>query len=324
MAAPDIAPETRLGGARLAVALALLFGGGAIWGLAFSAAKLVTEAGAHPFGLSLLAGFFGGCILLPYCIARRRLPPLARDYLVFYIVTGLLGTALPMAVLFSAAAHVPAGVLAIITALVPLMTYVFALGLGLERYQALRALGIVLGLAAILMIVLPEAGLPHPAMAGWVLLALVVPASYSSENLFIALRRPAGSDTILLLCGMQLAGAAMLAPLVWATDGWVSLALPWGEIEWWIVALIVVNTAGYLMFIELVRIAGPVFAAQMGYLITASGVLWGIAVFAERHSAWVWAALAVMFAGLFLVNPRPNRAAPAPPVRDNLDGENEG
>lgn len=320
MAAPDTTPETRLGGARLALALALLFGGGAIWGLSFSAAKLVTEAGAHPFGLSLVNGFFGAAILLPYCIVRRRLPPLRRDYLVFYVVAGLLGTALPSAVLYSAAPHLPAGVLAIVTALVPLMTYVFALGLRLERAEALRACGIVLGLLAILMIVLPEASLPHPAMAGWVLLALVVPASYSSEGLFIALRRPAGSDAIVLLCGMQLAGAAMLAPLVWATDGWVSLALPWGEIEWWIVALVVVNTVGYLMYIELVRIAGPVFAAQTGYLVTASGVLWGIAIFAERHSAWVWVALAVMFAGLFLVNPRANHLAP---VRDNRAGDNE-
>ena len=319
MVAPDIASESRLHGARLALALALLLGGGAIWGLSFSAAKLVTEAGAHPFGLSLVAAFFGAAILLPYCIARRRLPPLRRDYLVFYVVAGLLGTALPSAVLFSAAAHLPAGVLAIVTALVPLMTYVFALGLRLERAEAQRACGIVLGLLAISMIVLPAASLPHPAMAGWVLLALVVPASYASENLFIALRRPVGSDAILLLCGMQLAGAAMLAPLVWATDGWVSLMLPWGEIEWWIATLIVVNTVGYLMFIELVRIAGPVFAAQTGYLVTASGVLWGIAIFGERHSAWVWAALAVLFAGLFLVNPRPNPRPSARPTNLNRE-----
>ena len=191
MAAPDTTPENRLHGARLALALALLFVGGAIWGLSFPAAKLVTEAGAHPFGLSLIAGFFGGVILLSYCLARRRLPPLRRDYLVFYVVAGLLGTALPTAVLYSAAPHLPAGVLAIVIVLVPLMTYVFALGLGLERAEALRALGIVLGLLAILMIVVPEASLPHPAMVGWVLLALVVPASYASENLFIALRRPA-------------------------------------------------------------------------------------------------------------------------------------
>ena len=319
MAAPDTTPENRLHGARLALPLALLFVGGAIWGLSFPAAKLVTEAGAHPFGLSLIAGFFGGVILLPYCLARRRLPPLRRDYLVFYVVAGLLGTALPTAVLYSAAPHLPAGVLAIVIVLVPLMTYVFVLGLGLERAEALRALGIVLGLLAILMIVVPEASLPHPAMVGWVLLALVVPASYASENLFIALRRPAGSDAIVLLCGMQLAGAAMLAPLVWATDGWVSLALPWGEIEWWIVVLVVVNTVGYLMYIELVRIAGPVFAAQTGYLVTASGVLWGIAILAERHSAWVWAALAVMFAGLFLVNPRPNRRPSARPTNLNRE-----
>ena len=308
---PDTPPEGPLGGTRLALALGLLFGGGAIWGLAFSAAKLVTEAGVHPFGLSLISAFFGAVVLLPYCIARRRWPPLTRDYLLFYVVAGLLGTALPSLVLFSVAAHLPVGVLAMVAALVPPITYVFALALRLERYEALRAVGILLGLAAVLIIVLPDAALPHPAMAGWVLLALIAPASYSSEGLFIALRRPAESDAFVLLCGMQFAGAAMLAPLVWATDAWVSLATPWSAIEWWIALLVVVNTSGYLMYVELVRIAGPVFAAQTGYLVTASGVAWGIAIFAEVHSLWVWTAFAVILIGLFLVNPRPNRAASA-------------
>ena len=68
--------------------------------------------------------------------------------------------------------------------------------------------------------------------------------------------------------------------------------------------LSLINITGYVMFLELIRLAGPLFAAQMGYVVTAAGVLWGIVIFNETHSAWVWAALLVLFAGVALVNPR--------------------
>ena len=144
-------------------------------------------------------------------------------------------------------------------------------------------------------------------MAGWVLLALLAPAAYSGENVYVTLRRPEHSDSFVLLCGMQFAGALMLTPVVAVTGSWVWLAPPWGAVEWWIIGLAFVNTAGYLMYLELIHVAGSVFAAQMGYTVTASGVVWGIAIFDETHSPWIWAALGVIFAGLALINPNPSR-----------------
>ena len=96
----------------------------------------------------------------------------------------------------------------------------------------------------------------------------------------------------------------MLAPMVWATGTWVDLWHPWTEIEWWTMLLIAISMAGYLMFLELIVIAGPLFAAQTGYFVTASGMLIGIIVFGEEHSAWIWIALGVIFTGVALVNPR--------------------
>ena len=54
--------------------------------------------------------------------------------------------------------------------------------------------------------------------------------------------------------------------------------------------------------------AGAVFAAQVSYLVTGTGLLWSMAILGERYSLWVWGALAVVFAGLFLVQPRPARS----------------
>ena len=289
---------------RLVLALIMMIFGGVIWGATFSLAKLITEAGAHPFGLALLSGAIGALILLPYGLAQRGGIPLGRDYIAVYFVAGTLGTALPSSVLFFSAAHMPAGILAIIVSLVPLMTYAIALVLGVERLQRLRAAGIGLGFAAILMIVVPDAGLPDRSMAPWVLFALIVPLAYAAENVYIAIRRPPRSNPFALLCGMLSAGSLILLPLVWATDAWVPLDVVWTLSLWWILALAVINVIAYVLFLELIRMAGPLFAAQMGYVVTASGVVWGMVIFGEVHSPWIWAALAVLFAGIAVVHPR--------------------
>ena len=64
-----------------------------------------------------------------------------------------------------------------------------------------------------------------------------------------------------------------------------------------------INTTAYLMFLELVRLAGPVFAGQVGYVVTVAGVFWGIVILDENHSGWIWGAIAIMFVGLAFVSP---------------------
>jgi drug/metabolite transporter (DMT)-like permease len=46
-----------------------------------------------------------------------------------------------------------------------------------------------------------------------------------------------------------------------------------------------------------------VFASQCAYAVTISGVIWGIMIFSEQHSIWVWLSVIVMLLGLMLVNP---------------------
>lgn len=53
--------------------------------------------------------------------------------------------------------------------------------------------------------------------------------------------------------------------------------------------------------------AGAVFAAQASYLVTGSGVPWAMVLPGERFRSGIWLALAVMLAGIALVQPRPTR-----------------
>ena len=60
----------------------------------------------------------------------------------------------------------------------------------------------------------------------------------------------------------------------------------------------------YTSYVWLASRAGAVFASQTSYIVTASGVFWAMVLLGERFSPWVWAAAALMFAGLSLVQPR--------------------
>ena len=66
-----------------------------------------------------------------------------------------------------------------------------------------------------------------------------------------------------------------------------------------------------MLFLEIIRRAGPVFFAQFNYLAVLAGVAWGAVIFGERLSIFVVAAMALMFVGVFLSGYRPAAAAKA-------------
>ena len=282
----------------------LLLGSGVIWGASFSLAKIATSGGAHPLGITLWQGVLGTVLLFGVILVRRQRIPLDRRHIEFYVVCGLLGTAIPGTLFFYAAAQIPAGILSIAVGTVPLLTFVFAIALKLDRFSAAKVMGLLFGMTAIVMIAAPDASLPGPDDTFWLFIGLAAAACYAIENAYIAARRPGDSDAFTVLFGMLTAAAIILAPIVLATDTFVPLALPWASVEWAIFAMSIINIVAYGTFVYLITYAGPVFASQEAYVVTLAGVFWGIVIFDETHSAWVWGALMSMIVGLFLIAPR--------------------
>ena len=63
------------------------------------------------------------------------------------------------------------------------------------------------------------------------------------------------------------------------------------------------SCVAYAMFFYTIKSSGPVFASQCAYAVTISGVIWGIIIFSEQHSIWIWISVIVMLLGLVLVSP---------------------
>jgi drug/metabolite transporter (DMT)-like permease len=277
---------------------------GAAWGITQPFAKIAVSEGYRHFGIIFWQFALGAVLLAAINRARGRGLPFEPRHLMLYAIIALIGTLLPNSASYTAAIHLPSGILSIVLSLVPMMSFPVALALGLDRFSALRFTGLVLGFSAILMIALPETSLPDPAMVWWLPLALIAPAFYAVEGNFVARYGTEGLDAVQVLLGASLVGLLVAAPLAMVSGQWISPLPPWGAPDLAIVGSSTAHALAYAGYVWMVGRAGPVFAAQVSYLVTAFGILWAWLIFGETYSGWVWGAIALMFAGLFLVQPR--------------------
>lgn len=294
-------------GNRPVIAWLVLAAVGIGWGSGQLLSKIATGTGFNPLGMTFWQTVIGVALFTTAMLATGRRLPLGRGYLVFYLVCGLIGTALPHTLSFTAIRHLPVGVQSIVLSSVPMMTLLLSLPLKIERADPRRLIGLGLGLVAVLTIAVPEGSLPEAGQAAWLVLPVLVSLSYSAENVVIARCQPPGLDALGTMTGLTWGALLLIVPPMLAFDGFVPLTGA-GPSELALIGTSVVHVFCYFGLVWLIVNAGPVFASQVGYVVTGAGVAWGMAVLGERHSLWVWAALALMLVGLSLVRPRPNGA----------------
>jgi drug/metabolite transporter (DMT)-like permease len=305
------ASSLRAGGRLLPTSLLVAYG--VLGGGTFTVSKIAMQAGVTPVSYTLWQCVGTFAVILAVSLVRGLAIPLSAGYLRFSLVCGTIGLILPCLAMFTAVTRLPAGVLAIIVATVALFTYAVAYGLRLERLVWSRAAGLLLGLAGALLILLPRASLPAPDLAPWVLLGFAAPLLYALASTYVDRRRPPECSGSALTVGMLGAAVVVLIPAALASGAVFVPRLPPGPAEWAIAGQIAISSIGYLLFFEIIRLAGAVFFSQVGYLVTISGVAWAALALGETYSGWVWLAAALILAGLVLVNHRPAaRARPRP------------
>jgi drug/metabolite transporter (DMT)-like permease len=204
---------------------------------------------------------------------------------------------------------------------VPLFTYAIMLLLRLESLVARRFAGILLGMIAILLLVLPDHGLSSDDASFWMLLVILCAFLYAVENVYIGRGVDPAIDIRELLFGSNLVAALLQFPLAIYLGVDESAAWLFSSAGLAVVGIAVGSGFAYAMFFHTIKTAGPVFASQCAYAVTISGVIWGIIVFSEQHSTWIWISVIVMLLGLVLVSPdhegeiydvKPTRATDTP------------
>jgi len=104
-------------------------------------------------------------------------------------------------------------------------------------------------------------------------------------------------------------GAVLTAPLAVASGQWIAPHLSLGRPDKALILASMVHVLTYSGYVWLVGRTGSVFAAQVSYPVTVFGIGWAMLILSESYSGWFWAALALIIVGVFMVQPRPGRAA---------------
>lgn len=289
------------------VPFAALLAMGTAWGATQPMSKIAVSTGHGQFGLIFWQLVIGALLLGAVTALRRRPVPLTPATLRFAAIVALIGTVIPNSTSYIAVGHLPAGVMSILISTVPMLAFPIALALGMDRFGVARLAGLGCGIAGVALIALPEANLP-PGAVPWVAVALVAPLFYAVEGNYVATVGTAGLDPVAALALASAVGAVIALPLALGSGQFINPFRPWGAAEWALVLSSGLHAFAYAAYVWIAGLAGAVFAAQVSYVVTGTGVLWAMLILGERFPPGVWAALCVMMLGLTLVQPRPKRA----------------
>ena len=280
----------------------LLVGAPAIWALFYSASKVAAEAGIPSFVFSFWQSIGGGLLLLVICLALRIPPGTGWRHLRAYAVIGALAVGFPLTLLNFVAPHLNAGLMTLVLSFAPALTYLFGVIARLERIYLFGVLGILLGFAWVSLVLVPETALPDPDMAGWFLLALGTPCFFAMASIAAAILQPPAEPSPTSAGGTLLGSTVVMLVFVVATGRTPDLLPAWTVAPWALLAAAVLTAFFISVFLELVRLKGPVFFSQANYLITLYGFFWGWVIWGEAVSWWIWLAFALVVAGIILAS----------------------
>lgn len=278
--------------------VAILLGCGTWWGFSFALSRIVMEGGANPLVIAFWQSAGSAVLVWSALAVVGRLPRIDATFVRFTFVIGVLGGAAPGVLLYWAVAHVGAGVLSVCMATVPLMQFGFSAVLGLERARPVRFAGLALGMIAVWIIAQPDSG---AAPVFWVAVAIIAGFSFVLEEAFIAARKPPDLGPAATMAGMVATSAILLAPaLLFAAEPFpFEIASP-GAREAALGAFILGSPIIYGGFVLLIMRAGPVFSAQVSYVVTLAGVAGGVLFLGEGYGGAFWGALGLMIVALAL------------------------
>lgn len=286
----------------------MLIASAVIYGSIFSLNKIAAEAGLPPIGYAFWQSFIAGIALLVVTFVQRAPPGLGIAHLRAYVLIGALVFGLPVALLTYVAPNLPAGIMTLVLALSPPLTYLFGMLARIERFYWFGALGIALGFGGVLVLIGPSAALPNAGMVGWFLLSLAAPVMFAGANVLASVLRPPALGSVAMGAGVLLGSSAMLVVIMAITGQtyWFADFATAGDRA--VLLAAAVNAVFVVLFLEIVRRAGPVFFAQFNYLAVLAGIAWGWLIFDETLNALVWLAFALMVVGVVLTSYKPAAA----------------
>ena len=283
-----------------------------IWGNAFSLIKVAVDD-MSPTVVVLLRAVSGSVALA--LIVRAMGRPLFGDgwrrRIVHFAVLGIAGSVLPWAAIAWGEERISSGLASILSATTPLWAAVLVYWvIPSDRPSALNYLGVLIGLAGVIILVVPD--LKARGLGGNVagaLAVLLAALSYAASALYQR-RNLRGVSVYEVSLGQLAATAALAIPVAAPTLPSMHIALP--SIAAGLALGIGASGVGLLLYYYMMNTLGPVRATGVILLVPVTAVFWGVVLLHEALSLPIVIGMIVILAGVVLTNVRrPVRRPPA-------------
>ncbi|AZL59695.1 DMT family transporter [Tabrizicola piscis] len=267
-----------------------------LWSAGFAVAKLGLEH-AGPFTLLALRYAIAVLVLLPLLAVLR--PPIPKGRAALDIaVTGFLIQVLYFGLCYIAfRSGVSAGGVAIIVCLQPILVSLIAPRLVGESISRLRWLGLGLGLAGALTVILARSGIAAEPPLG--ILAAVggligMTAGTLYEKRFGVSQHPVPTNLI-----QYAVGAAFALPLAIATEG---LAADWTPELFGVLAYLIIGNSliSITLLLAMIRAGEVARVSALFYLVPPLAALFAWPLLGEAMPPLAWAGMALAAAGVTL------------------------
>ena len=272
-----------------------------IWGSSFMFIKVMLDE-VSPVAVGWMR-LGGGALLIAIVVAVRRtaLPRDAR-YWRSVLLVGALGSAIPFVLIPWAEQEISSQLAGILNGAMPLWAALLAhLALVEERIDRFGVSGLLLGFVGLAIVIGPGVLDVRDASTQGALVVLLAALSYATSAVLVR-RRLQGVDSTLLAGNQTVLAFIYLTPLL-LMDGVPDFASLSTKVLLSALALgVLASGVAYLIYYWLLATLHATQASMVTYLAPAAAVFWGWAVLDESVGWSVWPGLALILAGIYLLN----------------------
>jgi drug/metabolite transporter (DMT)-like permease len=224
-----------------------------------------------------------------------------------FIFMGLLNNLIPFSLLFWAQLHLASGVASILNATTPLFTLVVAhLLTADEKMSGTKVAALLLGLGGVAVLVGPSAMAHLDAGLRGQLACLGAAFSYALAGVYGRRFQRMGIAPLEAAAGQVTASAVLILPIMLAIDQpWALPASPSSAVWGALAGLALLSTAlAYVLYFRILAAAGATNLLLVTFLIPVTAILLGAAFLGERLELRHFAGMAMIGAGLALIDSR--------------------
>jgi drug/metabolite transporter (DMT)-like permease len=232
--------------------------------------------------------------------------PRVRGLWATFLALGLLNNVLPFGLIVWGQQHIASGLAAILNATTPLFTVLVAHRLTRdERMTTGKLAGVVIGALGVAIMVGPTLPGGLGSALGAQLACLAAALSYALAGVYGRRFRRMGVPPMATATGQVTASTFLLLPVVLLIEQPWALSTPSATAQAALIGLGVVSTAvAYVLYFRILAVAGATNLLLVTFLIPVSAILLGTLLLAETLTVYQAAGMALIGAGLLLVDGR--------------------